>query len=265
MVLAGLSQQDQSRPYEVILVDNNTSVGDIDELYRRYLSRLELTLVRQPKLAHPMAQSRARNLGMRVARHEWIINLDADSVPGYDYLLALGRYLGNAPSQALILTGLREFIARDAASESDIVSGRIDFGRLPRIGSPSNYGKVQDRRVPHIFRLERAPHPWSYIHGCNCVYRRDDALRIGGFDEVFDGNWGYEDIDFAHRMITLNRLRPGYVGGMTCFHLDSPASAQVDRQDKRNNVNWHTLIQRIPGYAEFKRPHYEDLNAAISV
>lgn len=265
VVLAGLSSQHFKGHYEVILVDNNTNVGDIDAVYRSYFERLEITLIRQPKLAHPMAQSRARNLGLTIARYPWVVNLDADSVPGYDYLVTLQRYLEGSPDQGLIITGLREFVAREALDEVQVASGKIDFSSLPQTASPSNYGQPLDRRIPHIYQLDSVEHPWGYIHACNCAYRREDARRIGGYDEIYDGNWGYEDTDFAYRMITVNGLKPAYVPGLTCYHLDSAASVQVDRRDKRNNVNWQTLIQRIPGYAEHKRTHFQDMNADISI
>lgn len=263
LVLAGLTLQSASLDHEVILVDNNSTGGEIDALYQRYLGKLQLTLIRQPQLPHPMAQSRARNLGLKVAKYEWIVNLDADSVPSPSYLDALHQFISSSPQPKSILTGIREFIAKEGLSEQDVRERRVQLQSLPRVASPSNYGRLVDRRVPQIYEIARTAHPWTYIHGCNCAYRREDALAIGGYDEIYDGSWGYEDTDFAYRMITAGAA-PGYVPGMDCFHLDSTASAAVNRADKRGNVNWKTLISRIPGYESHRTAQYELLDANIS-
>ncbi|MCF8033468.1 MAG: glycosyltransferase [Desulfarculaceae bacterium] len=261
--LAGLCLNRGGPEFEVFLADNNSFDEDIDAAYRKYVNHLELYLIRQPRLPHPRATSRARNLGMNLARGEWIINLDSDCVPLPGYLARLAAYLNKAGRQNPIVTGLRRFVDFGDFSDDDILRGRVDFDALPQVASPANYHKVTDRRLPYLQRLGDSEHPWAYFHTCNMIYRKSTALRIGGFDEVFDGVWGYEDIDFAHRMMTVGGAEPRYLPGIECLHQDSRSSHALDRFNKRNNPNWHRIIKRIPGFEQFKSQQYRTQSREI--
>lgn len=255
--LAGLCLNMGAAKFEVLLVDNNTSEGDIDEAYRKYVDRLELYLVRQPRLPHPRATCRARNLGLTLAHGEWIVNLDADCVPCPSYLSRLGAFIDKVGRQNPIVTGLRRFVDFGESSDDDILAGRVDFATLPQVASPANYHIVEDRRLSYLQQLGDSEHPWAYFYSCNLIYRKSTAMQIGGFDEAFDGFWGYEDIDFAHRMITLGDATPRYLSGIDCLHQDSERSHTVDRLNKRDNPNWHRIIERIPGFKQFKAEQYQ--------
>lgn len=255
--LAGLCLNLKGPEFEVFLADNNSFEEDIDAVYRKYVDRLELYLIRQPRLPHPRATSRARNLGLQLAHGEWIINLDSDCVPIPGYLSRIAAYLEWTGRQNPMVTGLRKFVNFGGYSDEDILAGRVDFDALPQVASPANYHKVVDRRLPYLQRLLDSEHPWAYFHTCNMIYRKSTAMRIGGFDEAFDGVWGYEDIDFAHRMITLGGATPRYLPGIECLHQDSESSHALDRFNKRDNPNWHRIIKRIPGFEQFKSQQYQ--------
>lgn len=261
--LAGLCLNLGAKKFEVVLVDNNSFEEDIDAAYRAYVSRLDLSLLRQPRLPHPKATSRARNLGLAVSRGEWVVNLDADCVPMPGYMELLAAYLESRRDENPIVAGLRRFVDLSANSEEDILAGRVDYESLPLVASPSNYFRTMDRRLPEIERLEHSEHPWAYFHSCNIAYRRDEALAAGGFDECYDGCWGYEDIDFAHRMITLRRATPRYLPGIDLLHQDSERSSRQNRFDKTTNRNWHIITERIPGYEAYKARQYKAVNEDI--
>jgi GT2 family glycosyltransferase len=96
------------------------------------------------------------------------------------------------------------------------------------------------------------------------IYRRDTAASIGGYDEAFDGVWGYEDTDFAHRLITRGQARPVFLPDIEVYHQDSELSAhEADRFDKQHNRNWHMIIERIPGIEEFKLRQYQKISQDI--
>ena len=155
--LAGLCRNQGGAAFEVILVDNNSFDEDINAAYEKYVRWLDLTLLRQPKLPHPKATSRARNLGLRLSRYEWIINLDADCVPCPGYLRGLCQYLSHTDKSNPIIVGLRQFVDLTGASDEDLLNGRVDFAALPRLTSPANYGQSVDRRLPFLQNL----HTWD--------------------------------------------------------------------------------------------------------
>jgi predicted glycosyltransferase involved in capsule biosynthesis len=54
----------------------------------------------------------------------------------------------------------------------------------------------------------------GWLMGCFLMGPRLLLHDLGGFDEDFDGAWGYEDIEFAHRLITIAGSRPTFVPGI---------------------------------------------------
>ena len=141
------------------------------------------------------------------------------------------------------------------------MNDRVDFAALPRVASPANYGQSEDRRLHFLQALDTWEHPWAFFHSCNLIYLKQTALAVDGYDEIFDGCWGYEDVDFAHRMITRGGAQPVYLQGINCYHQDSELSNRQNRFDKENNRNWRIITQRIPGFASFKIQQYAAANS----
>jgi glycosyltransferase involved in cell wall biosynthesis len=270
-VLAGFCAQGMDEIFEIIIIDNNGFKEDINALYCRYMDKLRLTLIRQPRLPHPRATSRARNLGLAVARFDWIINIDSDCIPPPDYVFSIRKTIERCANENLLIVGLRRFICGDEISEEELQGGCGNLASQPQVASSSNYGCTSDRRYPDIESIAESPHPWAYVHSGNLIYRRELALKVGGYDEVFDGTWGYEDIDFAHRLITRTGARPFYLAGIDCYHqdcrsADTPTSTGNDeRFDKSNNPNWALICSRIPGFEQFKTAQYGKINATIKL
>ncbi|WP_031485009.1 glycosyltransferase family 2 protein [Maridesulfovibrio frigidus] len=263
--LAGLSMNTGVVPFEVILVDNNSFDEDIDKAYTKYIDFLDLYLLRQPKLPHPMAVSRARNLGLRLSRYDWIVNLDSDCVITPSYLKRLTEWVQNSHHENPIIVGLRRFVDMNNITDNDILADKVSYDALPLVASEANYSQIVDRRVPYLDKLQDLEHPWAYFHSCNLIYRKDSANAVGGFDEIFDGCWGYEDIDFAHRMITQTNALPCYLPGIECLHQDSESSSTQNRFDKNSNPNWQLIAERIPGYLDYKSKEYLNLNSKIQL
>lgn len=262
--LAGLAAQaHNSPPFEVILVDNNSDRQSPDAAYRDYVKHMALYLLRQPILAHTFALARARNLGMRLARFPWIITIDSDCVPNPNYLCRLAKTIEASDGDNALMTGERVFVDGAGLDEGMIVSNVQALEQAPQVRSTSNYLCPRDRRFPDLLTLDESPHPWAFIHGGNTIFQRALGLACGGYDERYDGCWGYEDVEFAHRMITAG-ARPRYVDGAHVFHLERPGD-EIERGDKRNNPNWQRIKATIPGFAEFKADQFRRLGAKINL
>jgi glycosyltransferase involved in cell wall biosynthesis len=66
---------------------------------------------------------------------------------------------------------------------------------------------------------------WKRIKGCNMACWRDDAVRIGGFDESMVG-WGHEDADFVFRLQQSGLKRKSGAWATEVLHLDHPVGDQ---------------------------------------
>ncbi len=265
-VLAGFAVQETSAPYELILVDNNGFAEDINAVYLRYVEKLPLYLVRQAQLPHPRATARARNVGLSLASYDWVINVDSDCIPAPNFVEGYFRAIERDGGANALYVGLRKFIDGREITEEDILSGNADVTTLKQVESPSNYHKVVDHRLPDIEELGTSPHPWAYIHSGNIAYQKNSALRIGGYDIAFDGVWGYEDIDFAHRLINVDGAKPVYLQGIENYHQDCGEAGKRDnRMKKSDNRNWKIICERIEGFEEFKREQYQRVNPDIEV
>lgn len=265
--LAGfVAQEVHTLELEVIVVDNNSEDESIASVQRQFRSKLPMVLIQQPQLPHPFALCRARNTGMKLAKGEWIISIDADTIPNRSYLKTLEACINAWGDRPVIATGERIFVATDDVTPADIIGDPSLLERLPLAPSPSNYGLSKDRRFPLMELLPNIDHPWDYMHGCNVVYRRADAMAIEGYQEAYDGRWGFEDIDFAYRMITEAGCSPLYVPGLCMYHQDLPEDQpKTERYDKSANPNWARICKVIPGYRGYKMAKYRQFSSRIKV
>ena len=266
--LAGfVSQEINTLTWEIIIIDNNTTNSkSLISTYRKYYSFLPITLIFQPKLPHTFALCKARNLGLRLAQGKWIASIDADTIPNTKYLFTLEKSIKKWGNKSVIATSERIFIPTEKVSSKEIIKNPIVLKQLPVVLSPSNYGLPQDRRLPIMKSLPNTKHPWDYMHGCNVIYKRDIAIKIGGYNEIYDGQWGFEDIDFAYRMITDAKCISYYVKNLHVFHQDLPETKiDTNRMDKSINPNWVRICKKIPGYQEYKSTKYRQFSKEIKI
>lgn len=266
-VLAGIVVQDvETTDVEILLVDNNSDTDSIEQVYRGFRDLLMLTLIQQPRLPHPFALSRARNTALRLAAGEWISSIDADCIPCPGFLRSIYAAIDQAGVRPIMFTGERVFISANNFTREKLIEDPSIILGAPRVSSASNYFLPKDRRLPIMEQLPDVEHPWAYMHGGNVLYRAIDAELVHGHDERFDGSWGYEDTDFAYRMIVRAHCSPRYLSGMTVYHQEPLTSTtmQVDRFDKTNNPNWDRACETIPGFQVFKTEQYQRMGISVS-
>lgn len=166
--LRALATQDfPPESYEVLVCDDGSEddIGEVVAEFRR--GGFEVRHLRQ----EPKGPAAARNLGIRHARGGIVAMTDSDTLPDRLWLRKLREAFTNNP---------------DAVA----VEGRVyatNEGEFDPLGEgPSNKsGGV-------------------YLT-CNCAYRRDVLLQIGGFDETFPYA-AYEDTELAARARQIGRI-----------------------------------------------------------
>jgi hypothetical protein len=83
------------------------------------------------------------------------------------------------------------------------------------------------------------------------AYWRDDAIDVGLWDEDFNGNYGYEDIEFGQRL-SENGTMLVFENGATAYHQESNFVSYDERQ-KGMSINRLKLYERFPALGSFRR------------
>ncbi|MEX1257182.1 MAG: glycosyltransferase [Gemmatimonadota bacterium] len=146
--LEGLAVQDLHEPYQVIVIDGwmDQEVADVAGAFPF------VTCVRS---ADNLVQSRARNIGARVAASEYLAFIDADCIPDAGWL----RGAVSALDAGVRLVGGPVL---DALPDNPfaVVDNFLQFAEMPA-GRPEG--------------------PQPFFPACNLAVRRDEFLELGGF------------------------------------------------------------------------------------
>ena len=192
VALAALERQTYPRAlFEVVVVDD----GSEPPLEPAADSPLELRIVRQRRRGFGLA--RARNRGVRAARHDIVVFLDADLVAAEDLIAAHARW-HHTVADAVTL-GFCRYVSA-AGVDPAAVRAAADvaglFAERPFDGpwTERHMARTGDLTAPRddLFRA---------VVGNNLGVRRTFFGELGGFDEAFD-RYGWEDTEFGYRAET---------------------------------------------------------------
>lgn len=196
-VLAGLSVQSFQQPFEVVVVDDGSD-EDIASVVDRFGDAMSIRLIRQER--NGFGTPRARNLGISAVDADVVAFLDADCIPGEEWLdrhIAWHRKASN-----LVVTGSRRHI--DAPLDpSAITDGTANLNDLAAHSDPEagrfetdDWRRVVYRRSQ---RLLLGDEGFRSAIGGNSSMRREMVLEVGGMSTDFKG-WGGEDTEMAWRL-----------------------------------------------------------------
>ncbi|NLP10168.1 glycosyltransferase [bacterium] len=180
--LQSVLYQDYAGEWEVLVVDNQSTDGTLEELKRfsRTYSRLRFMINPQRGIAV------SRNIGWRNARYDWVAFTDADCRAPSNWLTML---MTGMQRHAVHTPNLAAVGGSNVPPSGDSVFYRsMGLFLNSYLGSHSSVqGRCyqQDQEAPHLPTL-------------NVLYRKAALQRVGGFDETFY-NIG-EDRDLSYRL-----------------------------------------------------------------
>lgn len=246
--LAGLLRQTYPRELMEIIVSEDGNAGEADTLVSDIAKQLNARLVQHPRDGYRL--STARNDGIIASSHEVIMLLDFDMIPVPELVEAHLRWFHAGSDLATI--GLRRFVDAAGIEPSYVADGKLDPLSLVDFPSASNRYNKYDNRLEQFAIMKSNPYPFNCFHGCNVAFRRDHALQVGLFDEVFNGSCGYEDIEFGLRLWTQGVYlvyEPNAIG----LHQENSVVTYEEREDGRSR-NLKLLYDRAPlGYRRFRQ------------
>ncbi len=235
LVLMALKNQSDPN-FEVIVADDGSTESTREVLSKHQKSFfVKLVHAWQEDLGFRLAA--VRNLAIKHSSGDYLVFLDGDCIVRPSFI-ANHRKLAE---KGFFVTGTRILLNKEFSQE--ILENSENIGSLPLGKHLINklQGKA-NKFLPLIgFPVLRKlfPYKWQCLRGCNFAAWKSDIEKVNGFDESFQG-WGYEDSDFAIRMINSGIKRKSGKFSVPVFHLWHKVGNKEEAKG-----NWNLLMQRI--------------------
>ena len=150
-----------------------------------------------------------RNKAIAASRSDYLIQIDGDLILQRNFIqdhLAFAR-------RGCYVAGSRGMLTQRLTQQ--VLNGEItSLSPLTR----GVYCSNNVMRIPIMSAFYRMLSPEYNPRSCNMALWREDALRVNGYDEAFEG-WGFEDTEFGLRLKTsgVRQLRIKFRA--VAFHL----------------------------------------------
>ena len=197
LTLQSLCEQDvEGLKYEIIICDDG-STDNTEEVYFKYRDRIPLSYIFQPDLGFRVAK--ARNKGIVAAKGRICIFLDSGVFVKSNFLTTHLRNHRGSKRNAVI-----GMVFGFNVTPYEIDELKRDIDRTNFDASINGISKQYPdlRRELYLecdYSINRLLAPWLAFWGGNISARRVDIVRCGAFDENLV-SWGGEDIDLGYRL-----------------------------------------------------------------
>ncbi len=241
---------------EIIIVDDHSSPENYDALLK-HLSD-DCTIIQNTEKAHNLSYS--RNLGVKNAKHDYLLFLDGD-VYFYDDSIEQLRIKLNGPG--IICTTAFADGMRIAPLQLKLVY-KEDFLLHIRNNSVQILGQkffVRDYRRDLPMSVLQGEYNWTHFFGVCLAIKREAYLAAGKFDEKLTG-WGIEDIDFTFRLKKYGRLL--FVPEAQLLHI--PHIRNRYKNFCENAYNNMECLRKYAGNSEWEISYkFSDLYNTMSI
>ncbi len=201
----GLDPPDASS-FEVLVVDQSESHGPSTE--KQLETWHQSGAIRWIKTSPP-GLTRARNLGIRQARGEFLIFIDDD------VRIETPSFL-NAHVQALSRPGIGGVAGRIIVPDEPLLTVTRNIGDLGFFGT----------REPGFGSDWSGP--TATVRGCNMSFRREVLQAMGGFDERYTRSAFREDTDISYRL-RRHHYQLWFAHDAWLYHLSAVEGGTRDR------------------------------------
>jgi glycogen(starch) synthase len=212
--LQAMRRQNYSN-FEVIVV-NGPSTDDTVEVLRRHAAEIRIGSCARRNL------SISRNVGIEMARGEFVAFIDDDAVPDEDWLAdAIAAFDSNE------IAGVGGFVFDHTGYEL-----QYSYTVCDRMGNA-----YHNLTVPMPEFCYPGCHRFPALLGTNSIFRKSALLEIGGFDEQFD--YFLDETDVNVRLVdagyVLKQVPRAFV-----YHRYLPSHM---RNENRVNTNYAPMIR----------------------
>lgn len=205
-------------PDQVVLSDDCSDDGSpecFEELCRRH--GLDYRVITHEANGMPFRLNSMRNDGIKACPEGLVVVLDADLVPARTCFEAHRRIHLEHAGQLVASTGPRlEYAFPDASGPINFLWGFEMIGHVsgPAIGAHPGFPT------------------WHVTPGSMMAMPLDAIREVGWFDTQYDGNYGYDDLDF---MIRAERKGARFIGDWECHVIHVPHPPSLGHRDNGPN------------------------------
>ena len=200
-------------PLEVIIADDGSGVETrmVIEDFKAQISIPVKHIWHEDK---GFRLAKIRNKAIAIAEGEYIIQIDGDMIlhPHFikDHLTFSKK---NSFTRAS-----RIYIEKEKSTE--MLNHKLSKINVFNKGITNTFSAL---RIPFLWRFfeknyKNKGDELYEIHGCNMAFWREDAIKVNGYNELFNG-WGPEDKEFVARLINLGVEKHFIKLGALAFHI----------------------------------------------
>ena len=173
------------------------------------------------------------NKAMKQAESDYIIQIDGDIILHPNFI---EDHVKHAREKSFV-QGCRA-ILDEQMTKQVIAKNRFSFSFLSR-GIKNRLNAI---RFPLFSPLIKSdPQVSRNIKACNIAFWRADYIAVNGYDNHFEG-WGWEDDEFAARLIHSGVLKRRLKLAAVCYHLNHGHHSRNDIE--RNRQLYENTISR---------------------
>ena len=188
------------RDYEIVIADDG-SRPDTATLIAGWTARAPVPIVHSWQEDRGYRLARSRNLAVTRSRGDYLIMLDGDCLLLPNFVATHMKFAERGWFTAGRRCYLRRWLTRQTLTERQRLHTWPRAALFPTALFGGSNRPLQLLPLPQsdAARRKRAL-DWDQAQGCNLGVWREDFIRVGGFDEGFEG-WGLEDTDLVLRLL----------------------------------------------------------------
>lgn len=218
MITSALNQNFNKNDYEVCIVDDGSYDGTEDYMKAILKEESNVKYIRQSN----KGRSAARNLGIFNTSGELIIFTDDDIIMEPNFInrhLKVNKYNKVLHGRIINLTALKFYedptngiffngLKRTYENKGilDLLCIKEDDILCKFDEKIANNKKISSSEwlIEKVFENNLSDYYWLGFTGGNVSVPRSFIMSVGGFDENFGTEWGYEDFELGYRLLKRN-------------------------------------------------------------
>lgn len=187
--------------FEAIVCDDGSS-DDTANIVDEYMHKMNIKYFFQEDLGYRPGS--ARNGGIRAAEGRICLFVDSSVILDSDCIAEHMRFHDNNSKNPVAVIGYVYGFDHNEASEDllkKLVEPADPASSIKRLAEHAVFHDVRESHyVKYRDRIDTLPAPWYYFWTCHLSVARKDLIRVGLFDQNYDGRWGVEDNDLGFRL-----------------------------------------------------------------